>query len=88
MEAYLRHYVNQRQDNWVSLLPMAQLAYNNKRSETTKLTPFFANFGKNANSFLHPREGPNAEKALVRASEMKGLHSEMQQTIQQSNDKL
>ena len=88
MEAYLRHYVNQRQDNWVSLLPMAQLAYNDKRSETTKLTPFFANFGKNANSFLHPREGPNAEKALVKASEMKGLHSEMQQTIQQSNDKL
>ena len=78
MEAYLRHYVNQRQDNWVSLLPMAQLAYNNKRSETTKLTPFFANFGKNANSFLHPREGPNTEKALVKASEMKELHSEIQ----------
>ena len=88
MEAYLRHYVNQRQDNWVSLLPIAQLAYNNKRSDTTRLTPFFANFGKNANSFLHPREGPNAEKALVKASEIKGLHSEMQQTIQQSNNKL
>ena len=77
MEAYLRHYVNQRQDNWVSLLPIAQLAYNNKRSETTKLAPFFANFGKNANLFLHPREGPNTEKALVKVSEMKELYSEM-----------
>ena len=57
---------------------MVQLAYNNKRSETIKLTPFFANFGKNANSFLHPREGPNTEKALVKVSEMKELYSEMQ----------
>ena len=77
MEVYLRYYVNQRQDNWVSLLLMAQLAYNNKRSETTKLTPFFANFGKNTNSFLYPREGPNIEKALVKVSEMKELYSEM-----------
>ena len=88
MEAYLRHYVNQKQDNWVSLLPMAQFAYNDKRSDTTKLTPFFANFGKNANSFLHPREGPNAEKALVKATELKELHSEMQRIIQQTNGKL
>ena len=78
MEVYLRHYVNQRQDNWVSLLPIAQLAYNNKRSEIIKLTPFFANFGKNTNSFLYPREGPNTEKALVKVSEIKGLYSEIQ----------
>ena len=77
MEVYLRYYVNQRQDNWVSLLPIAQLAYNNKRSETIKLILFFANFGKNTNSFLYPREGPNTEKALVKASEIKELYSEI-----------
>ena len=82
MEVYLRHYVNMKQNNWVSLLPMAQLAYNDKRSDTTKLSPFFANHGKNANMFLHPIEGLNAEKALVKAEELKNLHKDMQRTIQ------
>ena len=36
LEAYLRHYVNYAQNNWVSLLPMAQLALNNNASETTR----------------------------------------------------
>ena len=52
LEIYLRHYVNKKQNNWVQLLPMAQLAYNDKLSQTTGLTPFFANYGKNPNSFL------------------------------------
>ncbi len=62
MEAYLRHYVNHKQNNWVSLLPVAQLAFNTKRSDTTQLSPFFANHGFHANTHLDPREGPQAEK--------------------------
>ena len=46
METYLRHYVNQKQDNWVSLLPMAQLAYNDKESATTRLSPFLRELWK------------------------------------------
>ncbi|CAA77891.1 Reverse Transcriptase, partial [Cladosporium fulvum T-1 virus] len=40
LEQYLRHYINYAQDNWVSLLPMAQIALNNHKSETTSTTPF------------------------------------------------
>ena len=86
LETHLRHYVNKRQNNWVSLLPMAQLAYNDKISETTKLTPFFANYGKNANHFLGPREGPNAETALVKAQELKDVHEQITKTITKSNE--
>jgi transposase InsO family protein len=28
LEQYLRYYVNNRQDNWIALLPLAQIAYN------------------------------------------------------------
>ena len=48
IKAHLRAFINFEQDDWVELLPAAQLAYNTSRSETTKQTPFFANFGYEA----------------------------------------
>jgi transposase InsO family protein len=45
MEQYLRAYVSYQQDNWVSWLPMAEFAANNLDSETTRLPPFFPNYG-------------------------------------------
>jgi hypothetical protein len=47
MEQYLRAYVNYQQDNWVWFLPMAEFAANNHISETTSISPFFANYGLN-----------------------------------------
>ena len=88
MEIYLRHYINKKQNNWVQLLPIAQLAYNDKLSQTTGLTPFFINYGKNPNSFLQPREGPNVEKALVKAKELKQVHNQLTETIKEANKKV
>jgi transposase InsO family protein len=51
MKTYLKIYSNTSQDNWVSLLPIAQMAYNDKRSEATGQTPYFANHGRNPNLF-------------------------------------
>jgi transposase InsO family protein len=45
IEAYLRAFVNHEQDNWVSLLPMAEFAYNNSTTTATGLSPFYANYG-------------------------------------------
>src|SRR5207302_1046681 len=45
MEQYLRAYVNYQQDDWASWLPMAEFAANNHASETTGVSPFFANHG-------------------------------------------
>ena len=88
LEIYLRHYINKRQNNWVQLLPMAQLTYNDKISQTTGVTPFFANYGKNANGFLQPREGPNADKVLVKAKELREVHKELRETIKKLNEKV
>ena len=51
LEQYLRHYINDAQDNWVALLPIAQLALSARESSTTKEIPFFANFFKDPNLF-------------------------------------
>jgi hypothetical protein len=45
LKQYLRAYCNYQQNNWNQLLPMAEFCYNNSYSETTKVSPFFANYG-------------------------------------------
>ena len=49
MEAYLRAFVNFKQNNWARLLPMAEFAYNNAKNASTGHTPFELNCG------YHPR---------------------------------
>jgi len=63
---HLRHYVNNTHSNWVSLLPMAQLAPNAKVSDTTKVTLFFANYGKEPNLFGGDRKHLAARSAIER----------------------
>ena len=52
------------------------------------MTPFFTNYRKNPNSFLQLREGPNAEKALVKAKELKQVHNQLTETIKETNEKV
>jgi hypothetical protein len=54
LEQYLRHYLNEKQDNWVELLPIAQYAYNSATSEPTGVTPFEALFGRTPTIYHEP----------------------------------
>src|SRR5260370_8798276 len=45
LEQYLWVYMNYQQDDWVTLLPMAEFAYNNATNTTTGVSPFFTNKG-------------------------------------------
>ena len=47
LEQYLRCFINERQNNWVDLLPFAEFSYNNTLQQSIKQSPFFANFGFN-----------------------------------------
>ena len=51
MEQYIRSYINYLQDDWYRWLPLAEFANNNYDSETTGISPFFADSG------FHPRMG-------------------------------
>jgi hypothetical protein len=81
LKQYLRMYVNHRQDNWVLLLPIAQLAYNNKVLESTEKTLFFANHGRHPNLFERTLPGLKAEKALANTADMQATYDEMRQKI-------
>ncbi len=45
MEAYLRAFVNFKQNDWARLLPMAEFAYNNAKNASTGHMPFKLNCG-------------------------------------------
>ena len=45
IEAYLRVFVNFKQNDWVKLLPIAEFAYNNAKNASTGYTSFELNCG-------------------------------------------
>ena len=69
-------------------MPVAQLAHNDKESDTTKYTPFFVNYGKNPNLFREPLPGPEAQKAIIEVEGMKDLHNKLIINIGQTQDRM
>jgi len=45
LEQYLQIFVRERQDNWYTLLPLAEFSYNNHIHSSTQQTPFLLNTG-------------------------------------------
>ncbi|KAI0999591.1 hypothetical protein K3495_g8604 [Podosphaera aphanis] len=56
VEQYLRAFVSFYQDDWVKWLPLAEFAGNNAISETTGVSPFFANYGYNPKLGVESRQ--------------------------------
>ena len=49
LEQYLRYSLRYQQDDWIDLLPLVELTFNNTIHGSTGVTPFFSNYG------FHPR---------------------------------
>jgi len=45
LEQYLRSYCYSQKDEWVSLLPLGEYAYNTSASESSKVSPLEINYG-------------------------------------------
>ena len=74
LEQYLRHYVNDAQDNQVALLPIVQLALSARESSTTKEILFFANFFKDPNLFGIELPHRLAESAIEKVETLKRIY--------------
>jgi transposase InsO family protein len=55
IQRYLAFYVNEQQDNWVDLLPLAEFCINDTLSSSLGMTPFEADLGR------RPRNLPDLE---------------------------
>ena len=56
LEEYLRIYVNEKQNDWVGWLPIAQFCHNNRQHSSTGFSPFYINNGR------HPFKGLSIQK--------------------------
>ena len=63
LEQSLRIYCSYHQKDWDKYLSIAEFAYNNHQSASTKMTPFFANFG------FHPTVPATLHQSTVAATQ-------------------
>jgi transposase InsO family protein len=86
LEQYLRMYSNYQQDNWSTLLPLAEFAYNNAPNATTGVSPFFANKGYNPAIAIHPERDLISARAHKYVTDLDELHTELRKAITLSQE--
>ena len=86
IEAFLRIFVNERQNDWADWLPIAEFAYNNAIHSSTRATPFQLDMGR------HPRMGfePHMSNGNAESEEfvqhMQKASDEAQSALKQAAD--
>src|SRR5260221_12596050 len=86
LEQYLRAYMNYQQDDWSSLLPLAEFTYNNAMNETTRVSPFFANKGYHPSFMTEPNEQVSSPEAQCFISDLDDLHTELKRSIMRAQE--
>lgn len=84
LEQYLRCNINYQQNDWTSLIPLAEFAYNNSTHASTHQTPFYINYGYHPRIDMLPAwkgESPAAENFAMR---MKELHGVMKTNLEEA----
>src|SRR6266446_8127529 len=87
LEQYLRAYMNYQQDDWSSLLPLAEFAYNNATNGMTRVSPFFANKGYHPSFAMEPNEQVSSPEAQCFISDLDNLHTELKQSITRAQER-
>jgi hypothetical protein len=92
LEQYLRSYVNYQQDNWVELLPLAQIAYNTSDNEDMNMSPHEAVYGRSIERVQTEQISPAnnststptsiAPRAEVVATEIRTIQARLQTELQ------
>ena len=77
LEQYIQVYCNYQEDNWYQLLPLGEFVYNNTRSATTKVTPFYANKGYHPNLTIHLEHDLTSPRAQEFVTDLDELHQHL-----------
>jgi len=64
LEQYLRVFVNQRQDDWADLLPLAEFQYNNHVHSSTQHPPFLLEAGRLPRMGFEPDQRPSKVESV------------------------
>src|SRR5258707_886465 len=87
LEQYLWGYTNYQQDDWVTLLPMAEFAYNNATNATTGVSPFFANKGYHLEITSDPQAETSSAEAQTFVADLEHVQVELKENITQAQER-
>src|SRR5258707_9213530 len=87
LEQYLRVYTNYQQDNWATLLPMAEFTYNNATNATTGVSPFFANKGYHPEFTVDPQVETSSAEAQAFMADLERVQAELKENIAQAQER-
>src|SRR5258707_8251654 len=87
LEQYLWVYTNYQQDDWVTLLPMAEFAYNNAMNVTTGVSPFFANKGYHLEFTVDLQVETSSAKAQAFVADLEHIQAELKENIAQAQER-
>ena len=73
--------MNYQQDDWSSLLLLAEFAYNNAMNEMTRVSPFFTNKGYHPSIVAEPNVQVSSTGAQCFISDLDNLPVELKQSI-------
>ena len=87
LEQYLRLFVNQRQDDWTDLLPLAEFQYNNHVHASTQYPPFLLESGHLPQMGFEPDQCPSQVESVNKFMErMRSTLEEAKLALAKSKD--
>jgi len=88
IEAYLRAFANKEQDDWVSLLPMAEFAYNNSTTAGNGMSPFYANYGFHPVATKTASTEPPNPASQIYAHWMHAVHNKSRKGLEEAQERM
>src|SRR5258708_2961007 len=87
LEQYLWVYMNYQQDDWATLLPMAEFAYNNATNATTVVSQFFANKGYHPEFTVDLQVETSLAEAQAFVVDLECVQVELKENIAQAQER-
>jgi len=87
LDQYLWLFVNERQDDWYDLLPMAEFQHNNHIHSATQQPPFLLDTGRLPHMGFEPRQNPSGLETVNEFMErMRTTIEEAKSVIRKAQD--
>jgi len=88
IEVYLRAFVGHKQDNWVSLLPIAEFVYNNSVTMGNGMSLFYAIYGYHPIATDPAASGPLNLASKLYAHWMHAVHEESSKRLEAAQERI
>jgi hypothetical protein len=87
LKQYFHIFISERQNDWDTLLPLTEFAYNNQVHTATQHSPFFLDMGHHLWMGFEPHQWPSKIEAVNEFADcMKSMLDEAQAVLAKSKD--